>query len=305
MDKNSCIYIAGNTGLVGRYLERELVSEGYFNLLTSNSKDVDLTNKKLVDDYFKKNRPEYVFLLAARRGSIEDYAKYPVDYFSNDMQILLNVLECAHKYSVKKLLFTGSVCVYPEQKTDILSEKDFRSSWVPISLEAFALAKAAGIILCEYYNRQYGTQFVSALLGNIYGGINGEELDVNTVIPAMIKNFHDAMQKTSGEVVIWGDGKQKRDFLHAKDCAKALLTIMNSDMNNGWINVASGESITINTLTKLIGNIVGFQGEIKHDLSKKGGEQRPCIDVSKLYKLGWRPEIKLTEGIQEYINAMK
>lgn len=301
MEKESRIYIAGGSGLIGHYLRQKLGEAGYGNVLSTNSRQIDLTDREAVRRLFEESRPEYVFLLAATRGSIEDYYYQPVDYFVNDMQIVMNVLEAAHHCSVKKLVYAGSVCVYPEREEGSLREEDFRSGWVPRRIESFALSKAAGIAMCEYYNRQYGTKFVTALLGNIYGVTGGGDLDTNTVIPAMVKQMQEAGEEP---ITIWGDGEQCRDFLHARDCAGALLAIMDSDMQDGICNVSSGTDITINELADTIADVMGYVGKIEHDLTRPGGAKRAHIDISKLLSIGWKPEVSLRDGIKEYVSLL-
>lgn len=303
LKKENRIYIAGGSGLIGCYLQQKLQAEGYKNIYSTDSGQLDLKNKEAVDKFFEEYRPDHVFLLAATRGSIEDYYYVPVNYFVNDMQIVMNVLDAAYRHNVQKLVYAGSVCVYPEREDGVLREEDFRSGWVPERIESFALSKAAGTALCEYYNRQYQTNFVTALIGNIYGVTDNGKQDTNTVIPAIIKQIQ--RENINDHITIWGNGEQNRDFLHARDCASALLAIMNSDMTGGICNVSSGVDITINELVKVIAEVMGYNGRIEHDLAKPGGAKRAHIDISRLLSLGWRPEVDLKDGIREYVSLLE
>lgn len=305
MEKQSLIYVAGHTGLVGSYLVQELYSEGYNNVITKKSSELNLTKTEEVESFFAAFRPEYVFLVAAVKGGVAEYAKKPVEFFDLNMRIESNVLSSAKRHGVKKLVFVGASCVYPESEGKVISEDFFQSGWVQKATEPYALAKAAGYRLCEYYNSEYNTRFVTALLVNIFGMSDRRHFDTTSVIPSLLERFLKAVKEGSKEIVIWGDGKTKREFLHAKDCASALLRIMESNISAGGLNVGSGEMITINDLAETIAEVVGYQGKIIHDLSKPNGSQRSVLDVSKLKELGWSPQISLKEGLREMVYNLR
>lgn len=303
MEKNSKIYVAGHRGLVGSYLVKKMQEEGYTNIITATSKELDLRNSAEVAQFFEKEKPEYVFLVAAKRGGVAEYAKYPVEFLAENEQIEINVIMNSLKNNVKKLVFVAASCVYSED-LEMFTEADLMKGWVQHATEPYALAKAVGIKLCEYCNQEYGTKFVSMLPVNIYGITDESHTDNTSVIPAMLERFSNAVKNQAESVTIWGDGKTRREFLHAKDLASGILAVMNSDLNEGWVNIGYGSMVTINELAELIAKVTGFKGKIEHDLTKPNGSHRKVLDIKKIESIGWKPEISLEEGLKEIYKAM-
>lgn len=304
MDKNSKIYLAGHSGLVGGYLLKQLYTKGYNNIIVKTSDELDLTNMEAVKTFFSASKPEYVFLVAGRTGGVAEFFKRPVEYYNINMRIEMNVLECAQKYNIRKLVFVGASCVYPESQGRIIHEDDFQTGWVQKATEPYALAKAMGLKLCQYYNQEYGTNFIAALLSNIYGLADRDHLDMTTVLPAFVRRFKDAVQNNLQQVEIWGNGNAKREFLHGSDCAQALIDVMENDESYDCINVGSGSQVSINELALMVAKATGFKGKIIHDLTKPNGSNRSVLDISRLKSLGWEPQISLEDGIKELVNKI-
>lgn len=299
MKNDSKIFVAGHTGLIGRYLFEVLSENGYHNLITCPSAKLDLRNKEEVESFFEKEKPEYVFMTAALKAGVAEYGKEPVEFFADNMLMEINILSAACGHGVKKMVLAGASCVYPESVDQIMDEACFPGGWVQKATEPYALAKAAGLKLAEYYNAEYGTKFVTAVLSNIYGMADEAHMDTTSVMPALVQRFKKAAVEKQSEVVVWGDGNNKREFLHARDCAEALLKIMESDMDAGWINVGSGNMISIHELVDLIAKVVNYKGNIVYDHTKPNGSKRSVLDIAKLRSLGWRPTVELTDGIKE------
>lgn len=298
MEKNSKIYVAGHRGLVGSAILRELEAQGYRNIITRTSKELDLRDTFLVNEFFKIEKPEYIFLCAAKVGGIGANMSYPVEFLLDNLSIQNNVISTAYKYNAKKLLFLGSSCIYPKNCLQPMKEEYLLDGKLEPTNEGYALAKISGLKLCEYYRREYGANFISAMPTNIYG--IGDNFDINSshVIPALIKRFHEAKLQNKKELVIWGTGKAKREFMYSDDLAKALIYLMNNYSEEGHINIGTGKDIEIGSLANLIKEIVGYKGEIVTDLSKPDGTPRKLLDVTRLNSTEFRYEIELGDGIK-------
>lgn len=312
MDKGSKIYLAGHRGLVGSALKRKLESKGYSNLIFCTHRELDLTNQQAVDDFFKTERPEYVFLAAAKVGGILANNTYPAQFIYENLMIEANVIHASYKYCVQKLLFLGSSCIYPKLAPQPLKEEYLLTGSLEDTNEAYAIAKIAGIRLCKHYNQQYGTNFISVMPTNLYGPNDNFDLETSHVMPALIRKFHDARINHEPEVVTWGSGKPHREFLHVDDMADACVYLMENFSKNDigeFVNIGVGKDITISELAELIKEISGFQGTIKKDLSKPDGTPQKLLDITKLNSLGWKAGITLKDGIEQtyewYKNQIK
>ncbi|MCO5381081.1 MAG: GDP-L-fucose synthase [Methanosarcina barkeri] len=302
MDKESKIYIAGHRGLVGSALKRKLESKDYTNLLLRTHKGLDLTKQQEVNDFFEQEKPEYVFLAAAKVGGILANSTYPAQFIYENMMIEANIIHASYKYGVKKLLFLGSSCIYPKFAPQPLKEKYLLTGLLEETNEAYAVAKIAGIRLCKHYNQQYGTNFISVMPTNLYGPNDNFDLETSHVMPALIRKFHEAKVNNEPEVIVWGTGKPLREFMHVDDMADACVFLMeNYDFSEigEFVNIGVGEDVPISELVKIIKEIVGFKGKIKYDTSKPDGTPRKLMDVTKLSSLGWKANISLRNGIKE------
>ncbi len=302
MEKDSKIYIAGHRGLVGSALKRKLESKGYTNLLFRTHKELDLTNQQAVNEFFKQEKPEYIFLAAAKVGGILANSTYPAEFIYENLMIESNIIHAAYKYGVKKLLFLGSSCIYPKLAPQPLKEEYLLTGPLEETNEAYAIAKIAGIRLCKHYNQQYGTNFISVMPTNLYGPNDNFDLETSHVMPALIRKFHEAKVNNKLEVVVWGTGKPLREFMHVDDMADAcVFLIENYDFSEigEFVNIGVGEDVTISELVELIKEVVGFEGEIRYDTSKPDGTPRKLMDVSRLNGLGWKARISLKDGIRE------
>jgi GDP-L-fucose synthase len=298
MEKDEKIYVAGHRGLVGSAIMRKLKKEGYNNLVYRTSSELDLRRQEKVEDFFKEEKPEYVILAAAKVGGIQANNTYSAEFLYDNLMIETNVIEAAYQNDVNKLLFLGSSCIYPKFAEQPMKEEYLLSGKLESTNEGYAVAKITGIKLCEHYNKQYGTNFISAMPTNLYGRNDNFDLETSHVLPALIRKFHEAKVNDEDEVVIWGTGKPKREFLHVDDLADSLLFLMNNYNGDQFVNVGVGEDISILELAELIKDIVGFEGEIVNDTSKPDGTPRKLLDVSKLNDLGWEAQISLKEGIK-------
>lgn len=298
MDKEAKIYVAGHKGLVGSAIVRKLKKEGYNNLIYRSSSELDLRRQEEVEHFFEEEKPEYVFLAAAKVGGIKANDTYSAEFIYDNIMIQSNVINSAYKNNVKKLLFLGSSCIYPKFAQQPMKEEYLLSGKLEPTNEAYAIAKIAGIKMCQHYNKQYGTNFISVMPTNLYGPNDNFDLETSHVLPALIRKFHEAKTNDKDEVVIWGTGKPKREFLHVDDLADAVLFLMNNYSGNEFFNVGVGKDIPIMELAELIKEIVGFKGKIVNDTSKPDGTPRKLLDVSKMNKLGWEAKIGLKEGIQ-------
>jgi GDP-L-fucose synthase len=297
MNKKAKIFIAGHKGLVGSALLRLLTKEGYSNIVTKTHQELDLESPVAVEKFFEKEKPEYIFLAAAKVGGIMANKTYPADFIYNNLIIETNVVHNAYLHKAKKLLFLGSSCIYPRECPQPIKEEYLLSGPLEGTNKAYAVAKIAGIVMCQSYNQQYGTNFVSVMPTNLYGQNDNFGLENSHVLPAMIRKFHDAKEKGETEVTLWGTGKVKREFLHVDDLAQACLFLMNSYDSGEIVNIGTGEDVSIKELAELVKKIVGFKGKIVWDTKKPDGTPRKLLDVSKINKLGWKHTISLEKGL--------
>lgn len=298
MKKNSKIYIAGHNGLVGSAIVRNLKSNGFNNLVLKTRKELDLLDWQEVKKFFETEKPEYVFLAAARVGGILENDTYPADFIFQNLQIQNNVIHNAYLSEVKKLLFLGSSCIYPRECPQPIKEKYLLTGPLEKTNEAYAVAKIAGIKMCQSYNKQYGTKYISVMPTNLYGPNDNFDLNSSHVLPALLHKFHEAKINNQKEVLIWGTGSPKREFLHVDDLADACVFLMESYNENEIVNIGTGEDISIRELAEIVKQIVGFEGKIKNDTSKPDGTPRKLLDVSKLRSLNWKHKIELSQGIK-------
>ena len=301
MDSESRVYVAGNTGLVGSAIVRKLHWKGYTNILSSPSKSWDLRNQMDVERFFRVNEPEYVYLAAAKVGGIGANAYYPGHFIYDNLMIQTNVIHAARKFGVKKLLFLGSSCIYPKFAEQPITEDQLLSGHLEPSNDAYAIAKIAGIKMCQAYRKQYGFDAISLMPTNLYGPNDNYDLDSSHVLPAMIRKFHEAKDK----VTLWGDGSAMREFLYVDDLAEAAFKCMVDYDSEDIINVGTGKDITIKDLAETIADVVGFKGEIVWDTSKPNGTPRKVLNVDKIESLGWKPKVSLREGIQKTYDLYK
>lgn len=299
MEKNSKIYVAGHRGLAGSAIVRKLQSEGYPNLILRTHKELDLEIQKDVHEFFEKERPEYVFLAAAKVGGILANNTYPADFIYNNLIIEANVIHAAYKYGVKKLIFLGSSCIYPKYAPQPMKEEYLLTGELEPTNEPYAVAKIAGIKLCQSYNRQYGTNFLSVMPTNLYGINDNFDLETSHVLPALIRKFHEAKQNAEKNVTVWGTGSPKREFLYVDDLADACVFLMNNYNGSEIVNIGTGEDVTIRELAETIRDATGFDGGIEWDTAKPDGTPRKLLDVSKLQGLGWKSKVGLKAGITE------
>lgn len=298
MEKESKIYVAGHRGMVGSAIVRKLTSLGYTNLLTRTSSDLDLRNQQKVADFFEVEKPEYVFLAAAKVGGIVANNTYRADFLYENLAIQNNIIHGSFLNKVKKLMFLGSSCIYPKLAPQPLKESYLLSGYLEQTNEPYAIAKIAGIKMCEAYRAQYGCNFISVMPTNLYGTNDNYDLINSHVLPAMIRKFHEAKEIGASEMTLWGTGSPMREFLHADDLAEACLFLMENYNESELVNIGTGEDVTIKNLAALVKQIIGFQGEIIWDSSKPDGTPRKLMDVSKLHGLGWHHKIALEEGIK-------
>ena len=310
MNKNSKIYVAGHTGMVGSAIVRRLKTKGYENLVFTPFPEYDLTNQQVVFDFFKKEQPEYVINAAAKVGGIHANNTYRGQFIYENMMIQNNVIHSAHEFKVKKLLFLGSSCIYPKLAPQPMKEEYLLNGELEQTNEPYAIAKISGIKMCENYYRQYGDNFISVMPTNLYGESDNFDLQTSHVLPALIRKFHEAKVKNSECVEVWGSGKPRREFLHVDDVAKACVFLLEEmdahtlydDMKISHINIGSGGDVTISELAEIIRRIIGFDGEIKYDSSMPDGTPQKLLDISRIKSLGWEPSISLEVGISSTYN---
>jgi GDP-L-fucose synthase len=309
MDKGAKIYIAGHRGLAGSAIVRRLEAEGYGNLLLRTSRELDLRDQAATAVFFAKERPDYVFLAAAKVGGIVANDSFPAEFIYDNLQIQTNVIHHSWKAGVKRLLFLGSTCIYPKHAPQPMKEESLLTGPLEPTNEPYAIAKIAGITLCRSYNRQYGTRFLAAMPTNLYGPNDNFDLQTSHVLPALIRKFHEAKLAGAPAVTIWGTGAPCREFLHADDLAAATLFLMNlpdgvfsallaDSSSPALINVGSGEEVSIRELALLVKETVGFEGELLFDATKPDGTPRKLSDVSRLHNLGWRHGTGLKDGLR-------
>ncbi len=310
MEKNSLIFVAGHKGLVGSAVVRELQSKGYNNLILKTSAELDLRNQAETERFFAETKPEYVFLAAARVGGIGANTVFRAEMIYNNLMIESNVIHSSWKFGVKKLLFLGSSCIYPKFAPQPMKEDFLLTSELEYTNEPYALAKIAGLKLCESYNIQYGTDFISVMPTNLYGENDTFDFQNGHVLPTMIRRFHEAKVQGRDFVELWGSGRPKREFLYSGDLAEAVVMLMEnvsfsdvtkgmSEIRNTHINIGSGTDLTIYELAFIIKDIVGYDGDIVWDTSKPDGTPRKLLDITKIKSLGWKPRTNLTDGIEK------
>lgn len=305
MQKESRIYIAGHRGMVGSAILRLLKKNGYQNLLVATSKELDLTNQQAVGAFFKKHKPEYVFMAAAKVGGIVANNTYCAEFLYDNLMIEANVTHASHEYNVNKMLFLGSSCIYPKLAPQPLKEEYLLQGFLEQTNETYAISKIAGIKLCEAYRDQYGSNFISAMPTNLYGPNDNYDLETSHVLPALLRKFHSAKKNGKKEVILWGSGKPRREFMHVDDVAEACLFLMNSYNERAFVNIGVGYDVSIRELAEQIAKITGFQGAIVLDNAKPDGTPRKLMDVSKLHNLGWKHSIELEDGIRSVYEEMK
>jgi GDP-L-fucose synthase len=297
MEKNSKIFICGHRGMVGSALLRKLQKEGYTNFLLKTSKELDLTNQQAVASFFEKEKPEYVFLSAAKVGGIHANNTYRGAFLYENLMIQSNVIHQSYLHGVKKLLFLGSSCIYPKFAQQPIKEDYLLDGKLEPTNEPYAIAKIAGLKMCEAYKDQYGCNFISAMPTNLYGPNDNYDLNNSHVLPALIRKFHTGKAEHQPSVMIWGTGSPRREFLHVDDLADACYYLMEHYNDKSPVNIGTGEDITIKDLALLVKECVNYQGELKFDSTKPDGTPRKLLDVSKLHNLGWKHKIELREGI--------
>jgi GDP-L-fucose synthase len=297
MNKDSKIYIAGHRGLVGSAIVRALEKAGYSNLILRTRAELDLFDQLAVRDFFEKEKPEYVFLAAARVGGIMANKTHPADFIRENLLIELNTIDAAYKNEVKKLLFLGSSCIYPKLASQPMTEDALLSGKLEETNQGYAVAKIAGIELCQSYNKQYGTNYISVMPTNLYGPNDNFDLVTSHVLPALLRKFHEAKKQGAPSVTVWGTGAAQREFLHVDDLADACLFLMNTYDGSDIVNIGTGEDLTIQQLVEDIRAVVGYAGDIVWDTTKPDGTPRKLLDVTKLHTLGWHHTISLPDGL--------
>jgi GDP-L-fucose synthase len=297
MDKQAKIYIAGHKGMVGSAIYRKLVKEGFTNFVTRSSSELDLRNQQQVSDFFAQEKPDYVFLAAAKVGGIIANNTYRADFLYDNLQIQNNVIHSAYVNEVKKLMFLGSSCIYPKLAPQPLKEEYLLTGPLEETNEPYAIAKIAGIKMCDAYRDQYGCNYISVMPTNLYGLNDNYHPQNSHVLPALIRRFHEAKEQNAAEVIIWGTGSPKREFLFADDLAEACYYLMQNYNEPGLVNIGTGEDLTIKDLALLIKQIIGYTGEIKFDTAKPDGTPRKLMDVTKLTNAGWKYHTTLEQGI--------
>lgn len=302
MEKSSKIYVAGHRGMVGSAIVRRLEENGYTNIVYRTSAELDLRNQAAVEEFFKNEKPEYVFLAAAKVGGIHANNTYPAEFLYDNLMIETNIINSAYKNNVKKLLFLGSSCIYPKFAQQPIKEEYLLTGSLEETNEAYAIAKIAGIELCKFYRRQYGCDFISAMPTNLYGINDNFNLETSHVMPALIRKFHEAKMNNSEEVVMWGTGKPRREFMYVDDLADSLIHLMLNYSDEIHVNLGTGEDIEIGELANLIKKIVGYEGKITNDLTKPDGTPRKLLDVTRLNSTGFKHKVELKEGIETVYN---
>lgn len=311
MNPDSKIYVAGHNGMAGSAIVRNLHTKNYTNLILKNRQELDLTRQADVEQFFSVEKPEYVFLAAAKVGGILANHTYPADFIFQNLTIQTHILNSAYRHGVKRLLFLGSSCIYPKECPQPMKEQYLLSGYLEPTNEPYAIAKIAGIKMCEAYNRQYGTQFLSVMPTNLYGEGDNFDLQTSHVLPALVRKFHEGREQNT-PVTIWGTGLPQRELLYIDDCAEACVFLMNLPAGlysqlliheaGPVINVGTGEGLTIGELVEKIMQIVGFEGQVEWDTTKPDGTMKKVLDVSRLKELGWRPHVSLKDGIQKTYN---
>jgi GDP-L-fucose synthase len=301
MEKSAKIYIAGHHGLVGSAIKRRLENMGFTNLVYRSRRELDLERQQDTEEFFKKERPEYVFLAAARVGGIMANKTYPAEFIYSNLAVQLNVIHAAYRCGVKKLLFLGSSCIYPKLSPQPMKEEHLLTSPLEPTNEAYAIAKIAGLKMCRYYNEQFGTNYISVMPTNLYGPNDNYDPENSHVLPAFILKFHRAKIENHPHVTVWGTGSPRREFLHVDDLADAVVFLMQRydyrDIGE-IVNIGCGKDIAIKELAEKVKEVVGYEGELRWDTSKPDGTPQKLLDISRIVKLGWQPKISLDEGLR-------
>jgi len=305
MLKTSKIFVAGSRGMVGSAIVRNLEQNGFTNIITKSSLDLDLRNQQAVFDFFETEKPEFVFLVAAKVGGIHANNTYPAEFIYDNMMIQNNVIHAAYLNKVEKLLFLGSSCIYPKFAPQPIKEEYLLTGALEPTNEAYAIAKISGLKMCEFYKKQYGCNFISAMPTNLYGINDNFNLQNSHVLPALLRKFIEAKQNNAKEVIVWGSGTPMREFLFVDDLAEACIFLMQNYNDTEAVNIGTGEDVTIKELAENIMKIVGFEGNLIFDTSKPDGTPRKLLDVSKINNLGWKHKVNLKEGIQKTLNWLK
>ena len=298
MELTSKIFVAGHRGLVGSAIVRALNAQGYTNIITRTHKELDLVNQLAVDQFFASEQPQFVFLAAAKVGGIYANNTYPAEFVFSNLQIQCNIINSAWKNKTSKLLFLGSSCIYPKFAPQPMREDALLSGPLEETNKAYAIAKIAGIIMCQSYNRQYGTDFISVMPTNLFGPNDNYHPQNSHVLPALIRRFHEAKMSGADSVTIWGTGSAFREFLYSDDLASACVFLMKNYNEDEIVNIGSGEEISIKNLATMVKEVTGFDGTIKFDTGKPDGTPRKLLDCSKLHSLGWKPEVSIKEGLK-------
>ncbi len=298
MESSKVIFVAGHRGMVGSAIVRALKERGALNIVTRTSKELDLRNRTEVDHFFEQEKPEVVYLAAAKVGGLHANATYPADFLVDNILITTNVIDASCKHGVEKLLFLGSSCIYPRLASQPISEEALLTGPLEPTNEAYALAKIAGLKMCDAFRKQHGCNFISAMPTNLYGPGDNYHPENSHVLPALIRRFHEAVRDGENEVVCWGSGSPKREFLHVDDLAKGLLHLMDHHNSEGWINIGTGEDLTIKELALTIANVVGYRGDVIWDTSRPDGTPRKLLNVDRINEMGWKAEIELRHGIE-------
>ena len=306
MEKEAKIYVAGHRGMVGSAVVRELQNNGFHNIVTKTSKELDLRSQDAVRSFYQTEKPQYVFVAAAKVGGIHANNVYRAEFLYDNLMIQNNLIHFAYESGVKKLLFLGSSCIYPKLAEQPLKEDYLLSGYLESTNEPYAIAKITGIKMCEAYRDQYGCNFISAMPTNLYGPNDNYHRENSHVLPALIRKFHEAKVSSTGQVEIWGDGTPMREFLYADDLANALVYLMENYNEKQFVNVGFGSDVTIKELAETVAKVVGFDGGMKYDSSKPNGTPRKLMDSSRLFSTGWKPKTNLEEGIrlayQDFLN---
>lgn len=305
MNKNAKIYVAGHRGMVGSALVRKLTAQGYANIVTQTSAVLDLRNQQAVFHFFEKEKPEYVFLAAAKVGGIQANNTYRAEFLYDNLMMEANIIHASFLNKVTKLMFLGSSCIYPKLAPQPLKEEYLLTGLLEPTNEPYAIAKIAGIKLCEAYRSQYGCNFISVMPTNLYGPNDNYDLNNSHVLPALLRKFHTAKIENKPEIEIWGTGSPMREFLHVDDLADACYFLMQNDNDSTLINIGYGEDISIKDLALLVKEIVGYNGVLTFNTTKPDGTPKKLLDISKLKQLGWSPRISLKEGIEAVYNEVK
>lgn len=305
MDQAAKIYIAGHRGMVGSALERKLRKKGYNNFVTKTSAELDLRNQQAVNDFFEKEKPDYVFLAAAKVGGIHANNTYRAEFIYDNLMIEANIIHSAYLNKVRKLLFLGSSCIYPKMSAQPIKEEYLLSDYLESTNQPYAIAKIAGIEMCNAYRMQYGCNFISAMPSNLYGPYDNYDLEKSHVLPAMLRKFITAKRNNLPEVELWGTGSPRREFLHVDDLATACLHLMEHYAEQGLVNIGTGEDVAIKELAELIQSVTGYQGQIRWNANKPEGTPRKLMDVSKINSFGWKASIDLPTGIKMVYESIK